>query len=103
VSGWCVCVRCDARRELLGDVATRALALPLADHAEVVILRRFDGPTYLGDVRAPAAAVAIRPGGDRGRAFLRAALGDVQAELERLDTVRAFGFAQGFMTWRRGA
>jgi len=77
----CFCRGCRLR-ELAGDVAGRVWSLPHQDLSEMVILRRFDAAAYLGDARAPLAPVLIRPGGDRGRAFLRALLGDVALELE---------------------
>jgi len=87
----CVCRRCKLQR-LAGDVAARSWSLPHQDLSEMVILRHFDARAYLDGATAPLAAVQVRPGGDRGRAFLRALLGDVQAELAtsgRLDLLTA--------------
>lgn len=78
----CICRGCRTQR-IAGDVAERATNLPHQDVSEMVILRHFAPSVYLDGARAPLASVPvqIRVGGDRGRPFLRALLGDVAVEL----------------------
>lgn len=86
----CVCPGCRTQR-LAGDVAERVTNLPHADLSEMVILRHFAPSVYLDGARAPLAAVPIRPGGDRGRVFLRALLGEVAVQLELQPVFQVLG------------
>jgi hypothetical protein len=86
----CVCPGCELQR-LAGDVAQRVANLPHADLSEMVILRNFSPRLYLDSARTPLVAMWIRPGGDRGRTFLRALLGDVAVRLQLQPVFQVLG------------